>query len=136
MSAKPQGAEESERAEHLLLTPVKDGTVVPDGGVLDAKWSEEAMHDGAAVLACATSTGRICLYTLNTLGHAGAYAGPGADPASEKNQAKFGHLTFSEERDCLLLSLDWSGGDIGQAKVNHTFRYLERSARDSLPSFG
>lgn len=83
------------------------GSASLDGGVLDAKWSEEACEDGAAVLACATSTGRLCWYSLDDVGEADVN-GAGAELRL---------LATSDAQDSLLLSLDWSRGMVADAKV-------------------
>lgn len=75
-----------------------------DGGVLDTKWLEHPLDNGAAVLACATSVGRVVLYTLRDEG--------------EDAEAKFQMVSSSNgDSDMLLLSLDWSGGTYADAKV-------------------
>lgn len=79
-----------------------------DGGVLDAKWSDHPMPDNAAVLACATSTGRLVMYTLR---EAGAEQGQGL------GHAELQQLASSGTRESLLLSLDWSRGGMADAKV-------------------
>lgn len=107
MSVQPQPADGpiSESIERHDLTLEKAGSVVLDGGVLDAKWAEKEVHDHAAALACVTSTGHLCLYMLEHVS------------TDDCLSAELKHLTSSAEQDCLLLSLDWSGGDIRHAKV-------------------
>lgn len=80
-----------------------------DGGVLDAKWSQRPLEDssGAAVLACATSSGRLVLYALSTMGAC----------EEETEAAEFRILASSDAGPRLLLSLDWSGGGMEDAKV-------------------
>lgn len=78
--------------------------------MLDAKWCQQPLalgSSGAALLACATSTGRLGLYTL-----AVADAGEGVGEC-----AQLQHSSSSDAEDSLLLSLDWSGGAIADAKV-------------------
>lgn len=85
-----------------------------DGGVLDSKWSPQPLTDssGAAVLACATSTGRLALYKL---------CAPGAGKQEEQEESREGtelrQLSCSDKKDNLLLSLDWSRGGMANAKV-------------------
>lgn len=80
-----------------------------DGGVLDTKWSESPLDDGAAVLACATSTGRLALYALGVSTEAN---GEGCG-----NTGGISALSSSDAGESLLLSLDWSQGNYGDAKV-------------------
>lgn len=79
-----------------------------DGGVLDAKWSQHALDNGSAVLACTTSTGRLALYTLR-------------DAGMGEEHAAFQQWASSDKGDSLLLSLDWSQGNIADAKVPTDF---------------
>lgn len=83
--------------------------------MLDAKWCQQPValgSSGAALLACATSTGRLGLYTLAV-----------ADADAETSQevvgecAQLQHSSSSDADDNLLLSLDWSGGGVADAKV-------------------
>lgn len=78
-----------------------------DGGVLDAKWSQHPADDGSAVLACATSTGRLVLYSLRNV-----------DGVVEE-RAELRQVASSDADDSLLLSLDWSRGAVTSAKVLH-----------------
>lgn len=77
-----------------------------DGGVLDAKWSTHPADDGAAVLACVSSTGRLVLYSLSS----GA-----EDVVGERVELR--QVASSDVDDSLLLSLDWSRGTVSSAKV-------------------
>jgi len=82
--------------------------------VLDAKWCQQPVpvgSSGAGLLACATSTGRLAFYTLSV-----------TDPANERGEetTEFQRSCFSEASDNLLLSLDWSGGGIEDAKVRRS----------------
>ena len=78
-----------------------------DGGVLDAKWCQSPVaSSGAGVLACATSTGRLVFYTLSV-----------GDVCEQEESAEFQYSCASESGDNLLLSLDWSGGGLADAKV-------------------
>ncbi|CAN0520918.1 unnamed protein product [Ectocarpus sp. 12 AP-2014] len=85
-----------------------------DGGGLDSKWSPQPLTDssGAAVLACATSTGRLALHTL---------CAPGASMQEEQEESREGaelrQLSCSDKKDNLLLSLDWSGGGVANANI-------------------
>eukprot|EP00903_Cladosiphon_okamuranus_P018064 g16625.t1 len=87
-----------------------------DGGVLDAKWCQEPVALGSsgaasALLACATSTGRLGLYTLSV---------DAADNDAGQDVggcARLQHSSSSDDDDSLLLSLDWSGGGIADAKI-------------------
>lgn len=92
-----------------------------DGGVLDAKWCQQPIALGgsdAALLACATSTGRLGLYTLSFSLPSSRYAADAGDDAQECAQLQ--HSSSSDASDSLLLSLDWSGGGIADAKVERT----------------
>ncbi|CAM9311498.1 unnamed protein product, partial [Laminaria digitata] len=77
-----------------------------DGGVLDAKWSTHPADDGAAVLACVSSTGRLVLYSLSS----GA-----EDVVGERVELR--QVASSDVDDSLLLSLDWSRGTVSSAKI-------------------
>lgn len=84
-----------------------------DGGVLDSKWSQSSLDDGGAILACATSTGRLALYALHCASDTDGEHG-------EERRADGGGLSLlsrSDAADSLLLSLDWSRGSYGDAKV-------------------
>lgn len=126
MSVEPQPADSPipESIERQDLTLEKAGSVVLDGGVLDAKWAEKEVHDHAAALACVTSTGHLCLYMLE---HDYLSAG--------RKHAELKHLASSAKRDCLLLSLDWSGGDIRHAKVMCHHRGHQTKWRSSRPTY-
>lgn len=81
-----------------------------DGGVLDAKWCQQPVgSSGAGVLACATSTGRLVLYTLSVA--------DATNQEEDEARTEFQRSCSSEAGDNLLLSLDWSGGGIQDAKV-------------------
>lgn len=84
-----------------------------DGGVLDTKWSETPIRNGAAVLACATSTGRLAVYAL------AASAEANEQRSGEREAGQITPLSSSDGAECLLLSLDWSRGCLGEAKVTN-----------------
>lgn len=89
----------------------KAASVSLDGGVLDAKWSEHPLEGGAvAVLACATSTGRLAFYTLR-------------DTGADGGDVEFLEMASSGVRDSLLLSLDWSRGSFADGKVRPPCSY-------------
>lgn len=81
-----------------------------DGGVLDAKWSQQPSgSNSTAVLACATSTGRLVLYSLSDGGE--------GEEQDEEDCVEFLQLASSDAGDNLLLSLDWNGELLADAKV-------------------
>ncbi|CAM9192052.1 unnamed protein product [Ectocarpus fasciculatus] len=91
-------------------------TVSLDGGVLDSKWSPQTFpltdSSGEAVLACATSTGRLALYALRVPGD-----GDQEEQEESGEGAELRPLSSTEKKDNLLLSLDWSGGEVANAKI-------------------
>lgn len=110
MGARTQAAHLKEEARASL-----------DGGVLDAKWSQQPLDSsGAAVLAFATSTGRLVLYSLSA-------GSDGGEEEEEENKGddggcvEFQQLASSDAGDSLLLSLDWSGEVLADAKVRENF---------------
>ncbi|CAM9803774.1 unnamed protein product [Discosporangium mesarthrocarpum] len=81
------------------------GRISLDGGVLDCKWRPRPL-DGCAIIACATSTGRLTMHSL-------CRSDVPQDPVVFQN------LSASAGGGSLLLSLDWSKGAaaFGEAQV-------------------
>lgn len=116
-TSTPTGGEDAPKSSVYLK---EAAGVSLDGGVLDAKWCHQPIALGgsdAALLACATSTGRLGLYALSG---ADAGAGAGEDVGGCAQLRPFSSSDDAE--GTLLLSLDWSGGRVADAKVGGEMR--------------
>ncbi|CAM9548127.1 unnamed protein product [Choristocarpus tenellus] len=74
-----------------------------DGGILDSKWRNDPLGE-SAIIACATSTGRVTLHALRS------HADRDAPETLET-------LSTSNPSDRLLLSLDWNEIDTANEKT-------------------
>lgn len=66
---------------------------------------EHPLSDSTAVLACATSIGRLVLYGIQL-------------QAEGEDTAQLQMLSTSDDDEVLLLSLDWNGGKSHDSKVS------------------
>lgn len=95
-----------------------------EAGVLDTKWFQQPLDDGASVLACATSNGQLDLYAFRAADSDGSDDGHDVDG----NRAQLDKMASAGgSDDALLLSLDWGGESTDEMKVGVGWRAPDSS---------